>query len=196
MLGNSECFRADALERAALTLGLKADECFALAGDAYNAGKTGIGDMAGERGLELLTEIDRLLISHPLLRLEYWLDFAKSHTGDPVLEQFYLANARQIISTWGPPVNDYACRVWSGLIRDFYLERMRKILAAARGGTNFNSIPWEVEWVESNQPLSEARPFADPLQAAVRLVTNAMNEELPVLLHLEDETSGEKFQAQ
>ena len=39
-------------------------------------------------------------------------------------------------------------------------------LAAERSGANFNSIPWEVEWVESNQPLSEATPFADPLKAA------------------------------
>jgi len=173
-LGHSQCFQADALERAALTLGLKADEWFALAGEAFDAGKTETGVRAGERGLELLTGIDRLLVSHPLLRLDYWLDFARSHSSDPALEQFYVANARQIITTWGPPVNDYACRVWSGLIRDFYRERMRQVLEAARTGESFNSLAWEVEWVESTQPLSEAVPFDDPLKAAVRLVSSAM----------------------
>jgi alpha-N-acetylglucosaminidase len=193
-LGDSECFRADALERAALTLGLIADEYFGLAGKAFNAGKPGLGEMAGERGLELLTGIDRLLISHPLLRLDYWLDFARSHSSDPALEQFYAANARQIITTWGPPVNDYACRVWSGLIRDFYVERMRQVLAAASSGNSFNSIPWEVEWVESNQPLSRAEPFADPLKAAISLVSSAMNEDLPLLSDLEDKTGTQNFQ--
>ena len=178
-LGASESFRADALERAALTLGLRAEEWFALAGEAYLAGRTGLGDMAGERGLELLAGIDRLLVSHPLLRLDYWLDFARSHSSDPDLMQFYVANAKQIITTWGPPVNDYACRVWSGLIRDFYAERMRKVLEAAREGKRFDPVPWEVAWVENRQPISEMEPFADPLMAAVRLVTGAMNEELP-----------------
>ena len=190
-LGASECYRADALERAALTLGLKADEWFTVAGEAFNAGKTEIGGKAGERGLELLTEIDKLLVSHPLLRLDSWLDFARSHSSNPDLQQFYIKNAKQIITTWGPPVNDYACRVWSGLIRDFYRERMRKVLEAAKSGERFNTVPWEVEWVDNPKPISTIEPYTDPVSAAVQLVDKAMNETLPEIYKSEGETIGD-----
>ena len=57
-LGKSASYRADAIERSAITLGLKADEWFKAAAEAYNVGDTNTGDLAGKRGLELLTRLD------------------------------------------------------------------------------------------------------------------------------------------
>ncbi len=176
--GQSSNFQADAIERAALVLGLKADEWFVAASKAYKAGDTVLGDKAGGRGLELLTELDRLMESHPLNRLDRWLAFARSHSNDPTLQQFYESNARQIITVWGPPVNDYSCRVWSGLVRDFYRERMKLVLESLKTGQPFDKNTWELAWV-SGSGVSAIKPYDYPLKAAQDLVSKALSEELP-----------------
>ncbi|MBI9065511.1 MAG: alpha-N-acetylglucosaminidase C-terminal domain-containing protein [Marinilabiliaceae bacterium] len=173
-------YKADAIERAALLLGLKADGWFEAAKEAYAVGETETGDVAGKRGLELLTELDHLMESHPLNRLDRWLDFAKSHTNDPEWQQFYESNARQIITVWGPPVNDYSCRVWSGLVRDFYRERMACILEALKTGQSFDKKGWELAWVAASG-ISQVEPYDDPVAMAGHLVQKALNEQIPVL---------------
>ena len=105
-------------------------------------------------------------------------NYARSQSDDSELKKLYESNARQIITVWGPPVNDYSCRVWSGLVRDFYRERMKKVLDSLKKGEKFNSIPWEVEWVESNRPISRIEPFPDPLNAAKEMVQKALDESL------------------
>ena len=76
-LGKSNGYKADAIERAALTLGLKADEWFSKAAKAYKDEDIIMATRPESRGLELLDELDRLLESHPLNRLEPWLEFAR-----------------------------------------------------------------------------------------------------------------------
>ena len=74
-LGNSKGYRADAIERAALTLGLKADEWFSISQPKHiipEISKPGIKRVNG--GLDLLTGLDRLLESHPYDRLDPWLE--------------------------------------------------------------------------------------------------------------------------
>ena len=178
LLGNSPAYRADAIERAAITLGLKADQWFAAASKAYKAGNSELGDKAGKRGLELLTELDRLMESHPLNRLDRWLAFARSHSDDAVLQQYYESNARQIITVWGPPVNDYSCRIWSGLVRDFYRERMRLVLESLKTGKPFDKNAWELKWVASSW-VSAIQPYDNPLMAARELITKAIAENIP-----------------
>jgi alpha-N-acetylglucosaminidase len=177
-LGKSKGYRADAIERAALTLGLKADEWFSKAAQAYKNRDIPAGDKAGNRGLELLTELDRLLESHPYDRLGPWLEFARAQSDDPSLKKLYESNARQIITVWGPPVNDYSCRVWSGLVRDFYRERMKKVLEALSKGEDFETSPWELDWVENNRPVPSVEPYPDPLGTAQQLVQKALRESL------------------
>ncbi len=178
VLGNFPGYRADAIERAAITLGLKADQWFFAASKAYIAGNTGLGDKAGKRGLELISELDRLMESHPLNRLDRWLAFAHSHSNDPALKKFYESNARQIITVWGPPVNDYSCRVWSGLVRDFYCERMKLVLESLKTNVPFDKNTWELSWV-SGSGVSSIKPFDDPLKSAMELVNKALLEEIP-----------------
>jgi alpha-N-acetylglucosaminidase len=174
-LGNSPGYRADAIERAALVLGLKADDWFAVAKQAYADHHPELAEKAGNRGLELLRELDRLMESHPLNRLDRWLNFARSHGVDPETTRYYESNARQIITVWGPPVNDYSCRLWSGLVRDFYLERMKVILESLKTGQSFDKNGWELRWV-SGSGITPVEPYPDPLAAAVRLVDQAIKE--------------------
>jgi alpha-N-acetylglucosaminidase len=180
-LAKSPSYQADALERAALVLGLKADDWFGIAKAAYEGGKPDSGDDAAKRGLELLTELDRLLESHPLLRLDQWLEFARAQSHDPDLQRFYESNARQIITVWGPPVNDYSCRIWSGLVRDFYRERMKKVLESHKTGNPFDKTTWELGWV-AGSGISVIEPYPDPLVTAKKLVEKALSEN-PSYIH-------------
>lgn len=179
-LGKAPGYRADAVELAALVLGLKAEEWFNLAAGAYGAGDSAIGDRAGARGLELLTAIDRLMESHPYHRLDRWIAMARAHATTPKLQAFYESNVRRIVTIWGPPINDYSCRVWSGLVRDFYRERMARRLASLKTGKPFDMGAWELAWVNGSG-VSKAEPYADPVAEAARLVRQACDEKLPVL---------------
>ena len=179
-LSDNPNYRADAIERASLTLGLKADEWFTIASESYKKGNIEIGDKAGTRGLELLTELDKLMESHPLNRLDRWVEMARSHGNTEKLKDYYECNAKYIITVWGPPVNDYSCRVWSGLVRDFYHERMRLVLQNLKTNTPFDSVPWEISWTKKIG-ISTIEPFDNPIQSAKVLVKKALEEQLPMI---------------
>jgi alpha-N-acetylglucosaminidase len=179
-LGQSPLYRHDALELAATYLCLKAEDWFQLAKKAHEAGQAKLRDQAADRALELLAEADRLLESHPIYRLARWLDFARSHGENEVQRRFYESDARRIVTVWGPPINDYSCRMWSGLIRDFYRERMSRYFEGLKTGKAFDRAAWEEQWVRGSG-ISKIEPFADPLAAAVSLVKTASEETLPKL---------------
>lgn len=171
----SKNYQADAIERATLVLGLKAEDWFSEAGNAYDVKDIERGNRCSSKGLQLLAEIDKLMESHPLNRLERWTNFAKANNSDPALQKFYQASAKRIVTIWGPPVNDYSCRVWSGLIRDFYLERMKLLLEAKKKGQPFDKDKWELNWVE-NSEISIIQPYADPVETSAKLVLEVLDE--------------------
>ena len=176
-LGHSASYQDDALEMTAIALGLKADEWFVRARELNNSNDTERFEQAAQRGLEILLEIDRLLESHSLLRLDRWIELARQHSKDEKLNDFYEKNARRIITVWGPPVNDYSARVWSGLIRDFYMPRMKAYLGGMKG-EKFNRHAWEDNWVNSTG-ISKIKPYANPVEMASELLIKAWSEKLP-----------------
>ena len=181
-LRNSPSYRADAIERSSITLGLKADQWLVVASEAYKKGNTEVGDIAGNRGLKLLAEIDRLMESHPFNRLDLWLAFARSNSKDTTLQNYYESNARQIITVLGPPVDDYSCLIWSGLIRDFYFERMVKVLESLKTGKKLDQNKFKLEWI-SKSGVSDYTPYDNTVETARELAENALSEELPPINH-------------
>ena len=132
-------YQDDALELAAIALSLKVDEYFILANSSISSQKRSENE---ELGLQLLLDIDRLLESHTLYKLDRWVDLARSHSTKKESQDFYEQNAKQILTIWGPPVNDYSCRLWSGLIRDFYQPRMKEIFKNRKNGNHFDRKEW------------------------------------------------------
>lgn len=159
---------SDLTERVALALGIKAELLFWNASKAYDNKNVKEGDKLTEEGLQVLTEMDKLLASHPLLRLDRWLSFAEETAKGTGLKDFYIADAKRIVTIWGPPVNDYSCRVWSGLIADFYKERMKHIMHAKKTGTKFDKNKWEINWVY-NGKLTKVKPYENVIKEAARL---------------------------
>lgn len=158
-LAGSKLYVNDAVELAAMALGSEAEDLF-VAAQNDPAKRAQLWDEA----CELLLGADRLLESHPTHRLQRWVDFARAWGSNDAEKLRYESDAKRIVTVWGPPINDYSCRLWSGLIRDFYVPRMRRLLAGEP------IAPWEEEWVRK-PGVSKVEPFANPLGEAVRLLS-------------------------
>lgn len=121
----------------------------------------------------VMLDMDRLLTAHPIYDLQKWEDKARRAAGgDAKRERQYVRDARSIVSTWhsahgsGPgahePVNDYAGRIWAGLIRGYYWPRLQADLDNYLNGKSNNLRTIENNFV--NTSTSIALP---PVQAVV-----------------------------
>ncbi len=160
---------ADLMELTAASIGGRVEELMTACTNATHEGRHEEAAQL-EKDIEtLMLGMDRLLASHPTHRLDRWLAFARAHGSTPELADYYESNARRLVTIWGPPVDDYAAKVWSGLIRDYYLPRWQQYRKRGRSG-----LPaWEQAWVEQQCGLSPCTPYADPVSAARQLLAQA-----------------------
>ena len=169
-LQESPLYRTDLIEYAAIYLGGKAELLIQAIDRAYMLHNTEEAERLEKQFTHIMLGMDRLLESHPTLRLERWLDFAKAYGTTDSLRHYYEKNARRIVTIWGPPVDDYSARIWSGLIRDYYLPRWQHYFASRRSGEPFDFAAWERDWVENQRGLSAVEPYDDPVAAACQLI--------------------------
>lgn len=101
-------------------------------------------DEAVHQFLTLMDELDTLLATRPDFLLGRWLHQARNNGSTPAEKDQYEKNARNLITTWGDkdsPLHDYACRQWSGLIRDFYKPRWEYFFRELRQSLDDNKAP-------------------------------------------------------
>lgn len=169
-LGEAPNYRTDAIQYAAFYLAGKADILLDAAVWAAMHGETEQAARCERRFLALLREADRLLASHPLLRLERWNEQARAAGCSEEERDRFVREQRRLISVWGgPSLSDYSARIWSGPIRDFYIPRWRNFFAALNEGRSFDFRSWDEGWHQTDT-LSRVKPFAEPLTAACKLV--------------------------
>uniref|UniRef100_UPI003FEE5923 alpha-N-acetylglucosaminidase TIM-barrel domain-containing protein n=1 Tax=Leyella stercorea TaxID=363265 RepID=UPI003FEE5923 len=151
-------YLADLAEFTALYLGGKAELLVKAIDKQYEIGDT-VRAVKFEKDFEhIMLGMDALLSTHPTLRLERWIDFAHKQAVNPEQRLQYERNAKRIVTIWGPPVDDYSARVWSGLIRDYYLPRWKHYFASRKTGESFDFAAWEKNWVESEGCSSQTPP--------------------------------------
>lgn len=128
----------------------------------------------------LMTDMDRALTCHPLYNLTHWEQLAQDMGTNAAEKKRYAQNARRIVSTWiqphnrTEPVNDYSCRVWAGLVRDYYMPRLLRTWKQKMGKETFNSVEFENQFVASAPSLSPYQPVAaDTIQFLADLVQAA-----------------------
>lgn len=172
-LGGSELYRTDAVQYAALYLASKADMLLEAANWADLYGDREAAYEYALRIERLLLDADRLLESHPLLRLDRWSDMARKAGYTEEEKERFVGESRRLVSVWGgPSLSDYSARVWSGVIRDYYVPRLPKYLDAKANGTTFDFRTWDEQW-HASRTVSRVEPFDDPLAEARRLVAGA-----------------------
>lgn len=165
-------YLADLAELTALYLGGKAELLVKAIDWQYEIGDT-VRAAKFEKDFErIMLGMDALLSTHPTLRLERWIDFAHKQAVTPEQRRQYERNARRIVTIWGPPVDDYSARVWSGLIRDYYLPRWKHYFASRKTGVGFDFAAWEKNLVESEGCSSQTSP-ADVVNTARSLMDYA-----------------------
>ena len=160
-------YRSDALLFAAQYIGAKADKMYRKALDAKNMGKQTRAKLLVDKTIQLLLQADRLLASHPTDRLSRWVEAAKTTAMTQKERIQYETDAKRLITTWGGIQQDYAARYWSGLIKDYYVPRIKLFFA----GSNKEELnKWEENWLRQPYDSNDEKPFNDPLTTARELI--------------------------
>lgn len=182
-------YEDDVLMYAALYLGSKGEEAMEKMYACFDEGRLEDGAEYADLCCEILLQADRLLESHSLYRVQRWIDLARaSGTSEPEKDKFEL-DAKRLISTWGGTgLDDYAGRVWSGLLRDYYVPRIHYYVDCRKAGmtdeeirktpdiTPDNLYPQDIikAKMRTGFPvtpgLSPCEPFDDPIAMAKELV--------------------------
>ncbi|MGL4228765.1 MAG: alpha-N-acetylglucosaminidase, partial [Tannerellaceae bacterium] len=183
---DSPLYKVDLAEFTALYLGGKAELLVKLIDQSYLNRDT-ISAIKYEKDFEyLMLGLDRLLSVHPTLNLERWIEFARNQGATPELKAKYESNAKRIVTIWGPPVDDYSARVWSGLVRDYYLPRWQHYFSSRKNNTRFDFATWERDWVEQSKGLSVVEKPTDIVKTADELISFA-SQITPELLQVGNE---------
>lgn len=124
----------------------------------------------------VLEQTDRLLSSHESFLMGRWIDDARSMGKDKSEKDYYEQQARTLLTIWGGPVlNDYANRMWGGLVKDYYARRWNlffdmAVAAVEQGDTldmkafDDTLSRFEHEWVERRDKLpSKAKGSTDKI---------------------------------
>ena len=169
-LGKSELYRNDVCQLVAQWTLLEADHKLKEAVVLRSSGPTDKSVKAEKMFVELAGEADRLLASHPLDRLDRWVGLARAWGHDPGDQNYYEADSKRQVTVWGgPELSEYAAKMWSGLISQYYVPRWTQWLDAQRKGQTWMPQDWEESWI--TQPGTyKVRPYSDPVEAAARIV--------------------------
>jgi alpha-N-acetylglucosaminidase len=76
------------------------------------------------------------------------------------------ADAKRLITTWGGGLDDYAAKMWSGLIREYYIPRIKLILSGEKDQLKAR----EEMWIEKSGSEHKIDPYPDPIAEAKKLV--------------------------
>ncbi|WP_158277379.1 alpha-N-acetylglucosaminidase [Opitutus sp. ER46] len=133
--------------------------------------------------LALGRDLDELLATRHEFLLGPWLAQARRWGKDAAEADYYEVAAREIITAWHVPgggLEDYACRQYNGLMRDYYLPRWEKFFAlctaALENGTAFPQAEFSAwanaasaRWIHAHGEGYATRPSGDPVATAERL---------------------------
>ena len=109
--------------------------------EAYNSGNLQAAEESAALMLKLLADIDSLAACEPSFSTKAWLDAAESWGSRH--------NAWQMLTVWAytPVLNDYASRVWSGLVKEYYARRwsmfLDEALACLREGRDYSQASFD-----------------------------------------------------
>lgn len=145
---------------------------------AYQAHDKRQFDSAAQRFLDLIRTQDMLLSTRQEFLLGQWLAAANEMGHSDGEKSLCERNARTQITYWGPDdpgtdLHDYASKEWSGLLRDFYLERWNLFVRNLDSGFDepgvrkIDSFDFEKRWTEQRK-VYPTEPTGDPVEAAVK----------------------------
>jgi alpha-N-acetylglucosaminidase len=170
---NNKLYDADLIEIAVQYASTRADSLIKKACGLNKNNEPAKRDEAFAAAFSLLEKIDGALNLHPVYRLKRWVDFAREWGTTPKEADYYEANAKRQITTWGgPELSEYACKTWSGLIKNYYLPRWQKYADSLKTGSKCDLFNWEEKWIVTPVKNSAEKP-GNPAVLAKELITEA-----------------------
>ena len=166
-LKDSPLYRSDALLFAAQYIGAKADKLYQKALQAKAVGNRARAKQLVDKVIQLLLQADKLLASHPTDRLSRWVHAARTAAATPQERMQYEMDAKRLITSWGGIQQDYAARYWSGLIKTYYVPRIKLFFA---GSKKKELNKWEENWLKQPYNSDTEKPFNDPLATARQFI--------------------------
>lgn len=132
---------------------------------AYRDNDAAAFQLYSKQFIELIDDMDAMLATRKDFLLGRWIADARSWGMSEQEKALYEMNAKDLITLWGDansPLNEYACRQWSGLLSDFYKPRWQQFFAAASASlqqrTDMNVATfqkdiakWEWKWVNERK---------------------------------------------
>jgi len=120
----------------------------------------------------LLLSLDAVLATNEHFRLSTWVAAALSWANSTDLDPYYEYNACNQLTLWGPTgeINDYASKVWGGLISSYYLPRWTMFVAyitehpnSAYNGTELtaNLLSFSELWQLESHGLNTSGTYAE-----------------------------------
>jgi alpha-N-acetylglucosaminidase len=170
-LKGSALYRNDLVDLAVYVLGNRIDAKLSDACRAHVSGDIVLRDtLAGEADV-LLERLDAVINTRADMRLEQWIATARAGAHRPEEKAQFEQNARRQITVWGgPDLHEYAAKIWSGVVRDFYARRWQLFFTLLRQNANADTIQdrlreWDEQWWQRSD-LALPDPVAD-LPAAI-----------------------------
>jgi alpha-N-acetylglucosaminidase len=114
--------------------------------------------------------MDNLLASRNDRRLERWIENARKWGRSSKEKNYYEMDAKRQVTVWGGPVlSEYAAKVWSGLIRDYYAQRWKLYYRDLRSSAKPDLSGWQEQWITTPGNLSEQAPVRDVVAGSADL---------------------------
>jgi alpha-N-acetylglucosaminidase len=181
LLKSSQLYRNDLIEFVAQAVGGSVDFNLAAACQAHRNGEPDVRDRKARESLDMLRRIDGIMNLREDRRLETWCNDAQGWGHSPAEAVYYQSNARLLITYWGwPPLSDYATRVWSGLIRDYFIGRWRTFFHGLAGKAPESLEVWQQTWLSTPYKASQPLPVPDLESEAKQMLADCEAWKTPV----------------
>ena len=161
--GNSVIWRADVAEIGCQVLGNRFPELRDRFVSACLEGRKDEAEGLGREMIALMKRADALAGTHPEMRMDKWVKSAEDYGTTPAEKEYMRHNAWHLVTTWGDSenLNDYANRLWNGLVSHYYIPRWEMFIermikdgpAFDEAAFNRDCYKMEKEMVEKAQAL-------------------------------------------
>lgn len=100
--------------------------------EAYRSRQIGLMEQAQQVADELMQDVDDLLLTLPPFDFYQWCRDAQRWGRGKAEQSYFDQEAATLLTTWGGPVlNDYANRLWGGLVGSYYQQRWDRFFTEA-----------------------------------------------------------------
>lgn len=158
----------------------------------------GADEESGATLMDLLRDLDLMLACHPEYRLESWERAADEAGHSAAQSEHFVRASRQLLTRWSTPsvsiLEDYAGRMWQGLVGDFYRGRWAAWLEHAKHGfpdDDVARLEQELDRLAHAVVETGATVQELPLGELPARSRNALHRYAPILLYGVDHLRGD-----